>query len=238
MDEGKIVFLGDGSRINMELLKSVRPDIVFTWDSAIIPVLEDLKIPIVIMNTETAKGLEVQVLYAKFIAPFFNKEKEADVFANKFLKAVDFIKSKSAGFGKKPRVIWGDVYNKRVLVEPNNAWVAQLVGISGGEYELNDVQGASCLEITIERFFLAGKKADIMFTYRSPKTGINFKRQLEIENPMMASIRPMVNGAIYTPKETFYESYHRLDEVMLEIASILQPDVFGTPRYEFFQRLE
>jgi iron complex transport system substrate-binding protein len=238
MDEGKIVYLGDSSQINFELLKSVQPDIVFTWNADIIPVLEDLKIPTVITSTEMAKGLEAQAEYVKFIAPFFNKEKEGDVFVDKFLKAVDQIKAKSSYAKEKPSVIWGDVYAKRVLVEPNNAWVAQLVGLSGGEYELDDVQGASCLEITLERFFLAGKKADIMFTYRSPKTGINTKRQLAVENPMLADIKPMVSGQIYTPREIFYESYHRLDEVMLEIASILQPAVFGPPRYEFFLRLQ
>ncbi len=151
---------------------------------------------------------------------------------------MDDIKAKLPEVKEKPSVIWGDVYNKRVLVEPNNAWVAQLVKLSGGKYELDDVQGASCLEITLERFFQAGKKADIMFTYRSPRTGINTKKQLAIDNPLMADIRPMKNGQVYAPKPVFYESYHRLDDVMREIASILQPAVFGPPRYEFFQRIQ
>lgn len=238
MDEGKIVFIGDATRINYELLKSLEPDIVFTWNAAIIPVLDDLKIPAVITNTETAMGLETQIKYVKFVAPFFGKEKEGDVFADRFLKTVDDIKAKLPDVKQRPSVIWGDVYNKRVLVEPNNAWVAQLVKASGGKYELDDVQGASCLEITLERFFLAGKKADIMFTYRSPRTGINTKKQLAIENPLMAGIRPMTNGQIYSPKPLFYESYHRLDDMMREVASILQPDVFGSPKYEFFMRIQ
>jgi len=238
MDEGKIVFIGDSTLINYELLKSVKPDIVFTWNAAIIPLLEDLNIPAVITNAQTAMGLEAQIKYVKFVAPFFHKEREAGVFSNKFLKTVEYIKSKTSDVQQRPSVIWGDVYNKRVLVEPNNAWVAQLVKLSGGKYELDDVEGACCLEITIERFFLAGRKADIMFTYRSPRTGINTKRQLAIDNPLMASIRPMTSGQIYSPKEIYYESYHRLDEIMLEIASILQPEVFGVPHYEFFQKLQ
>jgi len=237
MDEGKIVFIGDSTRINYELLKSVQPDIVFTWNAGILPALDDLKIPAVITSSETAMGLQAQIKYVKFVAPFFGKENEGDVFANKFLKTVEQIKAKLPDVKERPSVIWGDVYNKRVLVEPNNAWVAQLVKLAGGKYELDDVQGQSCLEITLERFFLAGRKADIMFTYRSPKTGINTKAQLAIDNPLMANIRPMTAGQIYSPKPVFYESYHRLDEVMLEIASILQPAVFGPPRYEFFQKL-
>lgn len=238
MDEGKIVFIGDSNRINYELLKSVQPDIVFTWNADILPTLDDLKIPAVITNSDTAMGLEAQIKYVKFVAPFFDKEKEGNVFTDRFLKAVDRIKAKLPEVKDRPSVIWGDVFNKRVLVEPNNAWVSQLIKISGGTYELDDVEGASCLEITLERFFLAGKKADIMFTYRSPRTGINTKKQLAIDNPLMESIRPMTNGQVYTPKPLFYESYHRLDDVMLEIASILQPAVYGPPRYEFFQKLE
>jgi len=238
MDEGKIVFIGDSTRINYELLKSVQPDIVFTWNADILPTLDDLKIPAVITNSETAMGLEAQIKYVNFVAPFFSKEKDGDIFVNRFLKAADRIKARLPEVKERPSVIWGDAYNKRVLVEPNNSWVAQLIKISGGRYELDDVQGASCLEITLERFFLAGKKADIMFTYRSPRTGINTKKQLAIDNPLMATIRPMTNGQIYTPKPLFYESYHRLDDVMMEIASILQPSVYGSPRYEFFQRLQ
>ena len=104
-------------------------------------------------------------------------------------------------------------------MEPKNAWVSELVKVSGGEYELDDVQGTSCLEITLERFFLAGRTADVMFTYRSAKTGINTKKQLAIENPIMRKIKPMISGNIYSPKEIYYESYHKLDEVMYEIAS-------------------
>ncbi len=238
LDEGKIVFIGRSSMVNYELMKKAKPDIVFTWNSAIVPVLNKLNIPVVITSTESALGLEAQMKYVKFIAPFYQKEKEADIFCDKFLKTAKVIKEKAEKAGKKPRVIWGDVYNKRVLVEPNNAWVSELVRLSGGEYEFDDVQGRSCLEITIERFFMAGRRADVMFTYRSPKTGINTKRQLAIENPIMKKIKPMVSGNIYSPREIYYESYHRLDEIMLEVASILQPKIFGEPQYKFFLKLK
>lgn len=238
LDSGKIVFIGDSSMINYELMKKVQPDVVFTWDAGIIPVLDDLKIPTVITNPELAMGLQAQIKYVKFVAPFFEKNKEAEVFCDRFLKTAELIKSKAGAAKTKPRVIWGDVYNKRVLVEPKNAWVSELVRLSGGIYELDDVEGASCLEITLERFFLAGKKADIMFTYRSPRTGINTKRQLSAENPVMANIKPMIEGSIYSPKDLYYESYHKLDDVMMEIASILQPEIFGNPEYKYFLKLQ
>ncbi len=238
LDEGKIVFIGHSSMINYEIMKKAKPDIVFTWNSAIVPVLNKLNIPVIITSTDSALGLEAQIKYVKFIAPFYEKEKEAGVFCDKFLKTAKFIKDKAKEAGKRPRVIWGDVYNKRVLVEPNNAWVSELVRLSGGDYEFDDVQGRSCLEITIERFFMAGRRADVMFTYRSPKTGINTKRQLAIENPIMKKIKPMVSGSIYSPREIYYESYHKLDEVMLEVASILQPKLFGEPKYNFFVKLK
>ncbi len=238
LDNGKIVFIGQSSMINYELLKQTKPDVVFTWNTAIVPVLDKMKIPVIITSTDSALGLEAQIKYVKFVAPFYEKEKEAEVFCGKFLKAANDIRKKSAAAGKRPRVIWGDVYNKRVLVEPKNAWVSELVKVSGGEYELDDVQGTSCLEITLERFFLAGRTADVMFTYRSAKTGINTKKQLAIENPIMRKIKPMISGNIYSPKEIYYESYHKLDEVMYEIASIIQPAIFGEPKYKYFIKLK
>jgi iron complex transport system substrate-binding protein len=42
---------------------------------------------------------------------------------------------------KKPKVIWGDVFSKRVLVEPGNSWAAQIVQAAGGDYLFADVAG-------------------------------------------------------------------------------------------------
>jgi iron complex transport system substrate-binding protein len=67
--------------------------------------------------------------------------------------------------------MWGDIYEKRVMVEPGNAWVGELVGLAQSDYLFEDVYGTACIEIAVERFMYSGKDADILFTYRTRRTG-------------------------------------------------------------------
>jgi iron complex transport system substrate-binding protein len=53
-----------------------------------------------------------------------------------------FVPDHSGGVKIKPNVIWGDIYEKRVLVEPINSSPAEIILLAGGEYAFDDVVGA------------------------------------------------------------------------------------------------
>ncbi|MFH0727801.1 MAG: hypothetical protein V2B19_15850 [Pseudomonadota bacterium] len=80
MNAGKIAYLGDASAIDFEQLKQQRPELVLTWDPAIIPLLTELKIPCAVTSTPTAMCLNARMRFVQFLAPFFQREKEAETF--------------------------------------------------------------------------------------------------------------------------------------------------------------
>lgn len=86
--------------------------------------------------------------------------------------------------------MWGDIYEKRVLVEPGNAWVGELIGLAQSGYLFNDVYSTSCIEITVERFLYSGEDADILFTYRSKDSGATSKAALARMNHSAQGDRP------------------------------------------------
>jgi iron complex transport system substrate-binding protein len=237
MASGKIAYLGDSSSIDFERLKQQHPELVLTWDPAIIPMLDTLGIPCAVTSTPTAMCLNARMRFVQFLAPFFNKEKEADAFFQRVNNALIAIRERTAGAGPTPKVMWGDMYEKRVLVEPGNAWVGELVGLAESDYLFDDVYGTSCIEIAVERFLYSGQDADIYFTYRTPDAGVTSKAALARLNPLLADIRPLKQGKVYSPLPHYIQSGDHLDEILTEIAAILHPEVYPGYQYRYFMEL-
>jgi iron complex transport system substrate-binding protein len=141
LKNGTIVSLGQRHGLDYEQLAKVKPEVFFTWDESLVPMMDELGVPTVVTNTETARDLDTQIRFINYLAPFFGKQKEADEYVTRTYAALEGIKAKTSGVGKKPKVIWGDVYSKRVLVEPGNSWAAQIVEAAGGDYLFADVSG-------------------------------------------------------------------------------------------------
>ena len=80
MADGKIAFLGDAAAVDFERLRQQQPDLVLTWDASIIPMMEALNIPCAVTSTPTAMCLNARMRYVQFLAPFLDKQKEADAF--------------------------------------------------------------------------------------------------------------------------------------------------------------
>ncbi|MFP4533612.1 MAG: ABC transporter substrate-binding protein [Desulfobacterales bacterium] len=143
MKSGKITFLGTDNSIDFERLEQVQPDLVLTWDRSIIPMLNDLDIPCVITSSATAMCLNTRMRFVKFLAPFFHQEDQARSFFNRVNTALTEIREQTHNAGPPLKVMWGDIYEKRVLVEPGNAWVAELINTLQSDYLFDDVFGTS-----------------------------------------------------------------------------------------------
>jgi len=237
MAEGRIAFLGDASSIDFERLKQQRPELVLTWDPSIIPVLDDLGIAAVVTTTPQAMCLNARMRFVQFLAPFFAKEKEADAFFSRIDAALQDIKSRTGGAARQPKVMWGDIYEKRVMVEPGNAWVGELVGLARSDYQFADVFGTSCIEITVERFLYSGQDADIFFTYRDRDSGATSKAALARLNPLIKDIAPLQRGRVYAPLPHYSQSGDKLDDILTEISAILHPDLYPGFALRYFTEL-
>ncbi|MGD8844466.1 MAG: ABC transporter substrate-binding protein, partial [Desulfobacteraceae bacterium] len=143
----------------------------------------------------------------------------------------------TADAGPPPKVMWGDIYEKRVLVEPGNAWVGELVGLAQSDYLFEDVYGTSCIEIAIERFLYSGEEADILFTYRTRDSGATSKAAIARMNPLLKEIRPFKRGKVFAPLPHYVQSGDHLDEILTEIAAILHPDLYRNYQRRYFVEL-
>jgi iron complex transport system substrate-binding protein len=238
LESGKIVYLGNSNAIDFERLKKQQPELVLTWDPAIIPMLNDLGIACVITSTPVAMCLSARMSFVKFLAPFFERQQEADAFFARVSASLADIKERTAGQFIKPKVMWGDMYEKRVMVEPGNAWIGELVGLAQSGYLFEDVYGTSCIEISMERFLYSGMDADIYFTYRTPKSGATSKAALARMHPLMSGIKPLSPvGKVYAPLPHYSQSGDKLDEIFTELSAIMHPALYPGYELQYFQSL-
>ena len=237
MADGKIAFLGDYSALDFEKLHQVQPDLVLTWDMSIIPILDEMKVPCAITTTPVAMCLAARMKFVRFIAPFFDREARAKAFFTRVSNALEQIKLDTVKTGVRPKVMWGDIYEKRVLVEPGNAWVGELVELALSDYQFEDVFGTSCIEISLERFLHSGQDADIFFTYRTPDNGATSKEALARANPLVAGIKPFKDGRVYSPLPHYNQSGDKLDQILTDIAAILHPESYPGYQIQFFREL-
>ena len=237
MEAGRIAFIGDAASVDYERLKQSNPELVLTWDPGVIPMLDDLRIPAVVTTTSKAMCLNTRMRFVQFLAPFFQKEREADAFFARIDAALRDIRARTAALPHQPKVMWGDIYEKRVMVEPGNAWVGELVGLAQSDYQFEDVFGTSCIEITVERFLYSGQDADIFFTYRTGEMGATSKEALAKLNPLIKDIAPLKRGRVYAPLPHYNQSSDRLDEILTEISAILHPEAYPDYHLQYFTEL-
>jgi iron complex transport system substrate-binding protein len=199
--------------------------------------MDSLGIPVVVTTTPVATCLNTHMRFVEFIAPFFGSEAQGKVYFEKVAGALQEIRERTAKL-EKPKAMWGNIYEKRVLVEPGNAWVAELIGLAQSDYLFDDVYGTSCIEISTERFIHSGKEANIYFTYRTPAKGASSKVALIRTNPLIAEIRPLgPEGHVFAPLPHYSQSADRLDEILLKISAILHPRAYPEHTLSFFIEL-
>ncbi|MBU0991438.1 MAG: ABC transporter substrate-binding protein [Proteobacteria bacterium] len=237
MKSGKIAFLGGYSAIDFERLKQQSPELVLTWDPSIIPMMDEMGVACAITTTPVAMCLHARMRFVSFLAPFFNKEKKAKEYFDRVSTALSSIREKTKNVAHEPKVMWGDIYEKRVLVEPGNAWVGELVGLAQSDYQFDDVYGKSCIEISLERFLYSGKDADIFFTYRTEKTGATSKAALAKTNPLLARIKPLKNGKVFSPLPNYVQSGDKLDEILTDISAIIHPECYPGHALRYFREV-
>ncbi|MDR2140193.1 MAG: ABC transporter substrate-binding protein [Deltaproteobacteria bacterium] len=236
-DSGRVVYIGQPGAIDYERLKAQKPDLVMTWDPSIAPMLDTLGIPVLVTSTPVATCLATQIRFVEFLAPFFGEKEKAHAFYERTRQALQAIRAKTKGL-PKPKAMWGDIYEKRVLVEPGNAWVAELIGLAQSDYLFDDVYGTSCVEISMERFLHSGSDADLYFTYRSVGDNVYSKESLLRINPLLGGLKPLTSeGRALAPRPIYSQSADRLDELLTEIAAILHPEAYPGYELKYFVEL-
>jgi iron complex transport system substrate-binding protein len=164
IDEGKVIDLGIDKGLNLERLATLEPDVLMGYtmssDYGQFSKIEDLGIPVVINGEYLEQHPLGRAEWIKFMALFFNKEKQADSVFSTIEENYHETKNALQGRTEMPTVLSGIVYGDAWFLPAGQNHAANLFKDAGYRYLWEDTPGTGYLEISFETVYERAHHAD------------------------------------------------------------------------------
>ena len=241
IDEGHVTDLGIDQVMNIELLYSLKPELVMGYtmsnDLGQLKKIRELGIPVVINAEYLEKHPLGRAEWIKFVALFFNKEKEADsVFAvieKEYLTTLELAKQAK----QKPTVLSGIVYGDAWFMPAGKNYAAKLFSDAEMDYLWKDTESNGFLELSFESVYARAKDADLWIGVGS----FNSLQEIEATESRYGLFKPFRQKHVYTynvrkgakgGSEFLELGYLRPDLILKDLVKIAHPELL--PEYELF----
>ncbi|MBL7862748.1 MAG: ABC transporter substrate-binding protein [Cyclobacteriaceae bacterium] len=241
IDREEITDLGIDKGMNLELLYSLKPDLVMSYtmtgDLGQLNKLKELGIPVVV----NAEYLETHPLgraeWIKFMALFFNKEREADSVFNEIEREYLATQQRVAQAAQRPTVLSGIVYGDTWFMPGGKNYAARLLADAGTNYLWRETDSNSFLELSFESVYDKAKNADFWIGVGS----FNSLAEIQAADSRYALFKPFQQGSVYTynvrkgakgGSEFLELGYLRPDWILKDLVKIAHPELL--PDYELY----
>ncbi|MBX2914997.1 MAG: ABC transporter substrate-binding protein [Cyclobacteriaceae bacterium] len=241
IDAGSVTDLGIDKGMNLEVLFSLKPELVMgytmTSDLGQLRKIKDLGIPVVI----NAEYLEEHPLgraeWIKFMALFFDKQQMADSVFNVIEQEYLATQLLASTATTRPTVMSGVVYGDAWFMPAGKNYAAHLLKDAGTHYLWNDTESNGFLEVSFESVYEKAKDADLWIGVGS------FSSLKEIENAetRYALFNPFRNKQVYSynarkgakgGSEFLELGYLRPDLILKDLVKIAHPELL--PEFDLF----
>lgn len=246
--EGKIKDVGYAENLNIELVLSLHPDIVFVYgvESSItskISEMEKLGINVVII----AEYLEEEPLgkaeWLRFFARFYKKEKLADSLFNQIANKYESLKNKVKTAKNKPGVLVNIPYQGVWYVPGGQSYFAKLIADAGGNYLWKDDNKNESYPIGFEAVYAKQENAEILLNPSSAKS-IDEILQIEpklqffscIDSPNVYNNNLRVNE--FGGNDFWESAVVQPDLVLKDLVKIFQPQLLPNDSLFYYQKLD
>ncbi|GAB1415307.1 ABC transporter substrate-binding protein [Paludibacter sp.] len=238
INDGLIENIGDAFNINLEKTLRLNPDIVmmsgFKQDDPYAKRVMQAGINVVYNNEWMESSLLARAEWIKFVATFFDKEKEADSIFNevnnKYLEIREMAKSAKT----KPSILTGSNFRGTWYVPGGDSFMAHLFYDAGGNYFYSDDKSKGSLPLNIETVLNNFAQADVWLNcnFSSINELVNADKKHSLFKPVKSkrvynfNKRMLKSGA-----NDYWESaIARPDLLLRDVISVLHPELI--PDYE------
>ncbi len=247
IDEGKIKDLGIDKGMNLEELFILKPSMVMGYamssDLGQLKKIKELGIPVVINAEYLEKHPLGRAEWIKFMALFFNKEKEADSVFQFIEKEYLATQALAKNSSSKPIVMSGIVYGDVWFMPGGKNYAATLLNDAGCHYLWSDTESNGFLQISFESVFAKAKEADLWIGVADFKS----LNALETADKRYALFKPFKDKNVYTynarqgakgGSEFLELGYLRPDLILKDLVKIAHPERLPNYQLYFYKKLE
>ncbi|MBK8291389.1 MAG: ABC transporter substrate-binding protein [Flammeovirgaceae bacterium] len=239
--------MGIDKGMNLEILYSLKPDLVMSYsmtsDLGQLKKIKELNIPVVINAEYLEKHPLGRAEWIKFMALFFNKEKEADSVFNEIETDYNRTKQLVENIPTQPTVLSGIVYGEAWFMPAGKNYAAHLLQDAGTDYLWKDTETSGFLELSFESVFEKAKDADLWIGVGS----FNSLNEIKAADSRYSLFKPFQDKQVFTynartgakgGSEFLELGYLRPDLILKDLVKIAHPELLPNHELFFHRRLE
>jgi iron complex transport system substrate-binding protein len=247
IDAGLVKELGIDKGMDIEELFALKPSMVMGYamssDLGQLKKIKDTGIPVVLNAEYLEKHPLGRAEWIKFMALFFNKEREADSVFNFIEKEYLTTQLLAKNSSVKPTVMSGVVYGDVWFMPGGKNYAAKLLNDAGCNYLWSDTESNGFLEVSFESVFAKAKEADLWIGVGSFKS----LKEIESTEKRYTLFKPFKNKNVFTyntrvgakgGSEFLELGYLRPDIILKDLVKIAHPELLSGYQPYFYAKLE
>ena len=205
--------------------------------------MEELNIPVVINAEYLEKHPLGRAEWIKFMALFFDKEKQADSVFRAIEKSYLDVKDLADAVADKPTVLSGIVYGDAWFLPGGQNYASRILRDAGCAYLWEENTSNGYLELSFESVYEKAHDADLWIGVGNYTT----LKELERGDHRYARFKPFRTRSVYTydarkgakgGSEFLELGYLRPDLILKDLVKIAHPDLLEGYELYFHKRLE
>lgn len=199
--------------------------------------LEELGIPVLVEKSSYESHPLGRLEWIKLYGVLFQKEEAASHFFDLQVQKVEPLLSQEKNHTSV--AFFYVTSNGAVSVRKPNDYIAQMIGLAGGEYILNDWKceeenALSTMNIQMEEFYSLAKDADVLIYNSTIEGELKTLEDLEQISPLFADFKAIQNGTVYCTSNNFFQRMTGMCDFMEDLNSILTNK---EPQNQYFIKL-
>ncbi len=243
---GDIVNLGDAMSVNVEKTLQLKPDAVFmsgySSSNNFTEHLQKASVPIVYNNEWMEKILLARAEWIKFMAVFFDKEKQADSIFAEIDTRYQTLKHKVSNTQHKPSVMTGGNFRGTWYVPAGDNYMARLFVDAGGDYLYANDERSGSIPLTVEK--VVYEFADAVVWVGSAANSLQELAQMDNKHTYFKSYK---SKSVYNfnkrsnamgANDFWEKGVSRPDLILADMIKILYPELMPDYEFVFVNRLE
>ena len=201
--------------------------------------LERFGIPVVVERSSYESSPLARMEWLKLYGILLNKTEMAEeVFRQKVEQVAPILEQENTG---KTAAFFSITTNNLITVRRTSDYVAQMVGMAGGVYIFDDLEGEtsaqSTIKLPLETFYARARDADVLI-YNSTIEGVVETRDQLIEKcPMLADFKAVQSGDCWCTAQSLFQQSMELADLISDMNLVFTEGSPDPASLRFLQRI-
>ncbi len=235
------------TELNMERLYALQPDAIFVYGTGLPeydlhPKLLEAGFRTVIFASYMEPTPLGRVEWIKFLAAFFNQEREAERIFDEISSRYEATAEKVRGVSPRPSVFCGSPYRGLMYIHGGKSCASKLLQDAGADYLWNDDTSKGSIPLAVEAVVDRARDADFWLDPGACRS----LGELAGADDRFSLFRPFRNGQVYNNNarsepeggNDYWETGEvRPDLALLDLVSIFHPELVPSHRRIWYRKL-